>query len=120
MHQLAPGKTKVEPNITINGQRLVAVDKFTYLGSTLSGNVLTDDEVNARLAKATAAFGRLHKNVWIRRNINLETNISLEIYRALVLTTLFYGCESWTVNHSHTTCLRKLLGIKWQDKIPDT
>ena len=31
MHQPAPGKTYVEPNITINGQSLNAVDKFKYL-----------------------------------------------------------------------------------------
>ena len=31
MHQPAPGKTYIEPNITINGQCLKAVDKFTYL-----------------------------------------------------------------------------------------
>ena len=33
MHQPAPGKPYVEPNITINGQRLNAVDKFTYLAA---------------------------------------------------------------------------------------
>lgn len=41
---------------------------------------------------------------------------------------MLYGCESWTVyqryvrklNLFHTTTLRKLLGIKWQDKIPDS
>ena len=126
MHQPAPGKPYVEPNITINGQRLNAVDKFTYLGSTLSRNVVIDDEVNARLAKASAAFGRLHKNVWNRRRITTEAKI--KVYRAVVLTTLLYGCETWTVyqrhvrklNHFHTTCLRKRLGIKWHDKIPDT
>ena len=125
MHQPAPGKTYTEPNITINGQQLNVVDKFTYLGSTLSRNVI-DDEVNARLATGSAAFGRLHKNVWNRRGITLETKI--KVYQAIVLTTLLYGCESWMVyqcharklNHFHITCLRKLLGIKWQDKIPDT
>ena len=38
------------------------------------------------------------------------------------------GCETWTVyqcharklNHFHTTCLTKPLGIKWQDNIPYT
>ena len=64
MHQPAPGKTSIEPSITINGQCLEAVDKFTYLGSTLSRNVVIDDEVDARLAKAKSAFGRLSKNVW--------------------------------------------------------
>ena len=126
MHQPAPGKTYTEPNILINGQRLKAVDKFTYLGSTLSRNVVIDDEIAARLAKANSAFGRLRKSVWDRRGITVETKI--KVYRAAVLTTLLYGSETWTVyrrhktelNHFHTTHLRKLLRIRWQDKIPDT
>ena len=126
MHQPAPGKTYTEPNITINGQRLNAVDKFTYLGSTLSRNVVIDDEVNTRLSKASAAFGRLAKNVWDRKGITTQTKI--KVYKAVVLTTLLYGCEAWTVykrhakklNHFHTTRLRKLLGISWQEKVPDT
>ena len=75
---------------------------------------------------ASAAFGRLHKNVWDRRGITTETKI--KVYKAVVLTTMLYGCESWTVyqcharkmNHFHSTSLRKILGIKWQDMLPDT
>ena len=93
MHQPVPRKTYAEPNITINGQLLNAVEKFTYLGITLSRNVI-DDEVNARLAKASAAFGRLYKNTWNRRGITLEAKV--KVYRAIALTTLLYGCESWT------------------------
>ena len=65
-----------EPSITINGQCLKAVNKFTYLGSTLSRNVI-DDEVDARLAKASSAFERLSKNVGNRRGITLETKIKV-------------------------------------------
>ncbi|KAI0229585.1 hypothetical protein LSAT2_019978, partial [Lamellibrachia satsuma] len=126
LHQLAPGKPYVEPNIIVNGQRLNAVNRFTYLGSTLSQNVTIDDEVNVRIARASATFCRLHANVWNRRGISLQTK--LKVYRAIVLPTLLYACETWTVyqrhakklNHFHTTCLRKLLNIKWQDRIPDT
>lgn len=126
LHQPAPGKMYIEPNITINGQRLKAVDKFTYLGSTLSRNVVVDDEIDARLSKANAAFGRLYPNVWNRRGITVQTKI--KVYRAVVMTTLLYGSETWTVyrrhasklNHFHTIHLRKILGIRWQDKIPDT
>ena len=95
LHQPIPGKPYVEPNISVNGQRLNIVEKFTYLGSTLSHTVVIDDKVNTRLAKASAAFGRLHKNVWDRRGITTETKI--KVYKAVVLTTLLYGCESWTV-----------------------
>ena len=58
VYRPAPGKPYKEPIITVKGQRLEVVDKFTYLGSTLSRVVHIDDEVNARIAKASAAFGR--------------------------------------------------------------
>ena len=52
----------------------------------------------------------------------------LKVYKAVVVPTLLYACETWTVyqrhanrlNHFHTSCLRKRLKIKWQDRIPDT
>ena len=45
----------------------------------------------------------------------------------MALPTLLYAYETWIVyqrhakrlNHFHISCLRKLLKIKWQDKIPD-
>ena len=126
VYQPAPGKPYKEPTITAKGQRLQVVDKFTYLGSTLSRVVHIDDEVNDRIAKASAAFGRLCGSVWDRSGIKLDTK--LKVYKAVVLPTLLYACETWTVyqrhtkrlNHFHTSCIRKLLKIKWQDRIPDT
>ena len=46
----------------------------------------------------------------------------------MVLPTLLYACKTWTVyqrhvkrlNHFHASCLRKLLKIKWQDRVPNT
>ena len=126
MYQSAPQKSYQEPTVTVNGQNLAAVDKFTYLGSTLSRNVNIDDEVDSRIAKASSAFGRLRSSVWERKGISLSTKLS--VYRAIVFTTLLYACETWTVyqrhakklNRFHLNCLRKLLRVKWQDKVPDT
>ena len=44
VYQPAPGKPYKEPTITVKGQRLQVVDKFTYPGSTLSRFVHIDDE----------------------------------------------------------------------------
>ena len=126
MYQPAPGKPYAEPTITVNKEKLPAADNFTYLGSTLSRSANIDAEVNNRIAKASAAFGRLRCKVWERDGITLDTK--LKVYRAIVMPTLLYGCETWTVyqrhartlNRFHLNCLRKILRIRWQDKIPDT
>ena len=118
VYQPAPGKPYKEPTITVKGQKLLVVDKFTYLGSTLSRVVHIDDEVNPRIVKASAAFGRLRGSVWDRSGIRLDTK--LKVYKAVVLPTLLYARETWTVyqrlakrlNHFHTSCLRKLEKIK--------
>lgn len=126
LHQPAPGEDYLEPSITVNGQKLRNVDRFTYLGSTLSQAVHIDDEVYTRIAKASVAFGRLRSNVWDRRGIRLATK--LKVYAAVVLPTLLYACETWTVysrhvkklNHFHMCSLRKILKIRWQNRVPDT
>ena len=126
MYQPAPGKQYTAPSITVKGHQLQAVETFTYLGSTLSRSANIDAEVNNRIAKASASFGRLRENVWERRGIRRSTK--LKVYHAVILTTLLYASETWTVysrharrlNHFHLSCLRRILQIKWQDKIPDT
>ena len=55
------------------------------------------------------------------------TETKIKVYKTVVLTTLLCGCELWTayqtyarkLNHCHSSNLRKLLSIKWQDRIPD-
>ena len=88
LYQSPPDKPYLDPDIKVNGERLKAVHKITYLGSTLSRNVAIDGEVQCILAKASSAFLRLSKQVWNRRGIRFE--IKLKVYRASVITTLLY------------------------------
>ena len=107
-------------------QRLQVVDKFTCLGSTSSRVVHIDEEVNARTAKASAAFGRLRGGIWDQSGIRLDTKT--KVYRSVVLAAPLYAYGTWTVyqrhakrlNHFHTSCLRKLLKTKCQDRIRGT
>ena len=92
VYQPAPGKPYKESTITVKGQRLQVVDKFTYLGSTVSRIVNIDDDVNARIAKASAAFGQLRGSVWDRSGIRLDTK--LKVHKAVVLPTLLYACKT--------------------------
>ncbi len=102
------------------------MDKSRYLGNTLSHIVVIDEGGNNGFVKARRDFCRQHKHVWDRRGIITETKI--QVYKAVMLTPLLNGCETWSVyqlharklNHYHTISLRKLNGIKLQDTIQYT
>nr|VZI14630.1 unnamed protein product [Spirometra erinaceieuropaei] len=128
MHQPPPNTAtapNAPPQISVNGTQLQVVN-FPYLGSTLSRNTKIDDEVANRISKASQAFGRLQSTVWNRHGLQLSTK--LKMYKAVILPTLLYGAETWTVytklarrlNHFHLSCLRRILRLKCQDRIPDT
>nr|VZI33076.1 unnamed protein product [Spirometra erinaceieuropaei] len=116
----------VAPKINVNGAELQAVDNFTYLGSTLSRTTKIDDEVARRISKASQAFGRLQSRIWNRHDLQLSTK--LKMYKAVILPTLLYGAETWTVykklarrlTHPHLTCIRRILKLRWQHRILDT
>nr|VZI34259.1 unnamed protein product [Spirometra erinaceieuropaei] len=112
--------------ISVNGAQLQVVENFPYLGSTLSRNTKIDDEVANRISKASQAVGRPQSTVWNRHGLQLCTK--LKMYKAVILPTLLYGAETWTVytkqarrlNHFHLSCLRRILRLNRQDRIPDT
>ena len=79
VYQPAPEKPSKEPNITVKGQRLQVVDKFTCLESTFSRFVRIDDDVSARIAKASGAFDRLRGSIWDRSGITSYKAESLQI-----------------------------------------
>nr|VZI11783.1 unnamed protein product [Spirometra erinaceieuropaei] len=129
MHQPPPNSAtapNAPPQTSVNGTQLQVVENFPYLGSTLSRNTKIDDEVANRILKASQAFGRLQITVWNRHGLQMSTK--LKMYKAVILPTLLYGAETWTVytrqasrlNHFHLNCLRRILRLNWQDRIPDT
>lgn len=111
------------PIITIGEHTLEVVDKFTYLGSTISSNLSLDAELNLRISKSATAMAHLTKRVWDNPMLTLNTKI--KVYQACMLSTLLYGSEAWTLythqerrlNAFHMRNLRQLLGITWQDRI---
>ncbi|BHF66470.1 hypothetical protein SprV_0200948700 [Sparganum proliferum] len=114
------------PQIRVNGTQLQVVENFPYLGSNLSRNTKIDDEVANRISKASQAFGRLQNTVWNRHGLQLSTK--LKMHKAVILPTLLHGAETWTVytmqarrlKRFHLSCLRRILRLNWQDRIPDT
>ena len=125
LRQLAPNTARPPPNITMDGNALKNVDTFKYLGSCINSAANLDDEVLCRISRASQAFGRLHTRVWHERGISIKTKLS--VYRAVVLPSLLYGCETWTCCRRHTKkldqfhlcCLRKVLRVSWKEHEPN-
>ena len=121
LYQPSPNTRPTEqPCITVDNQPLKVTERFTYLGSSLSNDGQLDHEISSRIAKASAAFGRLNARVWSSHDIKLRTK--LDVYKAVVLSTLLYAAETWTVYARHLgkleafqqRCLRKIMNIKWE------
>ena len=75
---------------TLNGSSLKLVDKFTYLGSSISS---TKTDIIMRLAKAWTVINRLSV-IW---KSDLTDKIKCSFFQAAVVSILLYGCTTWTL-----------------------
>ena len=64
-----------------------------YLGSILHYSLTSYADADKQIASATAAFGAL-KHIFISKYLSEE--LKGEVYKALVLPILLYGCEAWS------------------------
>ena len=111
------------PLLFIHNHNLEVIHELVYLGSTITDNLSIDSELNKRIGKAAMVLSRLTKHVLSKNKLSDHTNVN--VYKARVISTLLYGCESWTmrahqekmVNVFHMRCLRRILRITWQDKV---
>ena len=105
LFQLAQNSRTPQPTITIDGIEMKTVKIFSYLGSMISSDGQLDQEISVRISKASQSLGRLCSRMFMHHNMSLTTK--LKVYRAVVLTSLLYGCESWTIYHCHIRQLEK-------------
>ena len=85
---------------TLNAGSLKLVDKFPYLGCSVSS---TKTSINTRLEKAWTAINRL-SIIW---KSDLTDKIKYSFFQAAVVSILFYGCTTLTL----TKCMEKKLDI---------
>lgn len=126
LKQPARGCGKDHSDITLDSTALEEVSVFKYLGSRLRNDNTLASEIPARIAGAANAFGKLKSRVWNSRDLKLQTK--LLVYKAIILPILLYAAETWCcykadikqLDTFHLKCLRSILRIKWQDRIPNT
>ena len=75
---------------TLNGSSLKLVDKFTYLGSSVSS---TEIDIDTRLTKAWTAKNRLSV-IW---KSDLTDKMKRSFFQAAIVSILLYGCTTWSL-----------------------
>ena len=107
-------------------ERVEVVEEFEYLGSTIAQDCSLDREIDRRISKASRTFSSLYSVIWCRKRLKVETK--LRLFKAVVLATLLYGCETWVLLATHLRrlqsfvmrCLRVILGVSRWDRMRDT
>lgn len=115
--------TKKEP-FMLGNESIEDVESFVYLGSKVTKDGGTTQDVAQRIQKANGAFVQLYP-VW--RNNNISTKTKLRIFRSNVKSVLLYGSETWRVAKTTISklqvfvnrCLRRILNIHWPEVIPN-
>ena len=100
---------------TLDGTPLKLVDKFTYLGSSVSS---TEKDIDTRLTKALTAIDKL-SIIW---KSDLTDKMKRTFFQAAVVSILLYGCTTWTLTKrlekklegNYTRMLRAILNKSWR------
>ena len=100
---------------TLDGSSLKLVDKFTYLGSSVSS---TEKDIDTRLTKALTAIDKL-SIIW--KSDQTDKN-KRSFFQAAVVSILLYGCTTWTLTKrlekkldgNYTRMLRAILKKSWR------
>ena len=114
------------PPFHVGNAQLKNVSSEKYLGSILSNDCSLENEVQNRIRLASSSFGKLNERVF--QNRDLSTTTKVKVYKAITLSILLYGCETWTtykhhlrrLEAFHIRSLQSILGVTWKEKIPHT
>ena len=113
---------KQQDPLQLNQENIKEVDKFVYLGSVVSKDGGTDEDIKCRINKARHAFNTL-RPIW--RSTALSLRNKIRIFNTNVKSVLLYGSETWRVTKTSThklqtftnRCLRNILNIRWPETI---
>ena len=100
---------------TLDGTSMKLVDKFTYLGSSVSS---TEKDINMWQTKAGTAIDR-QSIVW---KSDLTDKMKCSFFQAVVVSILLYGCTTWTLTKrlekkldgNYTRMQRAILNKSWR------
>ena len=81
-------------NIVIGNLSLGNVDKFRYLGVTVTNTNDNHEEIKRRINKGNACYYSLEKILSSRL---LSRKLKVKTYKTIILPVVLYSCETWSL-----------------------
>ncbi|KAJ4440720.1 hypothetical protein ANN_08868 [Periplaneta americana] len=81
-------------NIKIGDLSFEEVEKFKYLGATVTNINDTREEIKRRINMGNACYYSVEK---LLTSSLLSKNLKVRIYITVILPVVLYGCETWTL-----------------------
>ncbi|KAJ4448532.1 hypothetical protein ANN_10550 [Periplaneta americana] len=93
------------------------VEKFKYLGATVTNLNDTREEIKRRINMGNACYYSVEK---LLSSSLLSKSLKVRIYKTVILPVVLYGCETWTLSLREeqrlrvleNKVLRKIFGVK--------
>ncbi|KAJ4450211.1 hypothetical protein ANN_01618 [Periplaneta americana] len=104
-------------NIKIGNLSFEEVEKFKYIGATVTNINDTREEIKHRINMGNACYYSVEK---LLSSSLLSKKLKVRIYKTVILPVVLYGCETWTLTlrEEHrlrvfeNKVLRKIFGAK--------
>ena len=98
------------------------VDKFCYLGSIVTADGRSKNEVRRRIGIAKDCFQQM-RSLFTNRNISMR--LKIRMLKCYIWSIVTYGCEAWTITKeleknleaAEMWFLRRILKVSYLDRI---